>query len=60
MSGHIAMHRCGQKLILKAFSQRCWRRCRTREAMAMRDYMQLKVFYGFSEAKGGIRLEFAK
>jgi hypothetical protein len=40
-SGHITVHRCWRKLILKAFSKRCWRRCRTREAMAMGDYVQL-------------------
>ena len=55
-SKHIAMHRCWRKLILKAFSQWCWSRCRTREVVAMGDYVQLKVFSSFCDGKGGIRI----
>jgi hypothetical protein len=48
-SGHLAAHRCWRKLILKAFFQWRWSRCRTREAMATGDYVQLKVFSSFSD-----------
>jgi hypothetical protein len=41
MNEHIAARKWWWKLILKAFSQQCWSRYRTREAMAMRDFMQL-------------------